>query len=326
MTESFSQLPSLNALKVFDAVARQGSMAKAASEQNITPSAVTHHLHKLEEFLGVKLLTRTPNSIALTPEGQHYFEAIRPAFDILAAATADLMQREFDEPLRISCVPTLGNSWLATQLATLEQRLPGVSIQCDFSPVLINFDRDLVDLAIRYGSGEYPDADSDLLFIDKVAPVCTPETAQLIRTADDLLNITRLPSPETTPEGQSMWYYWANACYDAAFARKADVSGGAMLKSTRFTVEALKVSQCVAIIDYATASKDIRLGRLVSPLGKWIDAPYGYYILTPKRRSQRDATRQLKTLLKRAVHMLIPPETVMSAPRKRGNEDIEDHS
>lgn len=309
MSKDASKLPPLNSLKVFDAVARCANMSKAAAALNIAPSSVTQHLRKLEAYIGVKLLTRTANSIALTQEGKRYSAAVRPAFDILAAATSSLLCQEDDEPLRVSCVPTLANSWLAAQLAALDERMPGVSIQCDFSPVPVNFDRDHVDFAIRYGAGTYPDADSELLFVDKVAPVCTPLTARLIKSADDLLKIARLSSPDATAEGYSMWYYWATACYGPEFAQKIDGYKGLALNSSRFTVEALKVGESVAIIDHITASPDLRQGLLVAPLGRWIEAPYGYHLLTPKRRMPRLATKQLKVLLKKTADLLKPPQS-----------------
>ncbi|MER9216724.1 LysR substrate-binding domain-containing protein [Mesorhizobium sp. M0663] len=304
-----SKLPPLNSLKAFDAVARYANMSKAAAALNIAPSSVTQHLRKLEAYIGVKLLTRTANSIALTQEGKRYSAAVRPAFDILAAATSSLLSQEDDEPLRVSCVPTLGNSWFAAQLAALEERMPGVSIQCDFSPVPVNFDRDHVDFAIRYGAGTYPDADSEPLFLDKLAPVCTPLTARLIKNAHDLLKIARLSSPDATAEGHSMWYYWANACYGPEFAQKIDGFKGSVLNSSRFIVEALKVGESVAIIDHMTASPDLRRGLLVAPLGQWVDAPYGYHLLTPKRRMPRVATKQLKALLKKTADLLKPPQS-----------------
>jgi LysR family glycine cleavage system transcriptional activator len=287
-------------------------MSKAALELGVSPPSVTHHLQTLEEFLGIKLITRTTNSITLTPQGRMYSEAIRPGFDILINATHSLMRHEIGEPLRITCVPTLGISWLAEQLAALELRLPGLHIQCDFSPIPMSFDRDMVDFAIRYGGGDYADADSELLFIDKVAPVCTPETARLIENVDDYLKITRLSTPDLMPEGRSMWYYWAKSLYGKEYARNVDVSSGQALKSARFTVEVLKVSQSVAIMDYVTAGEEVQRGNLVSPFNQWIDAPYGYYLLTPKRRSQREATKQLRTLLKRTVNQSARPATKMA--------------
>lgn len=312
MSDDASKLPPLNSLKAFDAVARYASMSKAAKALNIAPSSVTQHLHNLEAYIGVKLLTRTANSIALTQEGKRYSAAVRPAFDILAAATSSLLSQEDDEPLRVSCVPTLGTSWFAAQLASLEERMPGLSIQCDFSPVPVNFDRDHVDFAIRYGAGTYPDADSELLFLDKVAPVCTPLTARLIKTADDLLKMARLSSPDATAEGHSMWYYWANTCYGREFAKTIDDFKGLMLNNSRFIIEALKVGKSVAITDHMTASPDLRQGLLVAPLGQWIDAPYGYYLLTPKRRMPRVATKQLKALLKKTADLLKPPQSTES--------------
>jgi LysR family transcriptional regulator, glycine cleavage system transcriptional activator len=279
-------------------------MAKAAAEMGVSPPSVTHHLQTLEEFLGVKLVTRTANSISLTQKGEAYSEAIRNGFDILAMATDLLSQKEVDDPLSISCVPTLGNSWFASQLNELEKQMPGLVIQCDFSPVPVDFEQNRLDLAIRYGVGEYPYADSELLFVDKLAPVCTPELARRIREPDDLLSVIRLRSSETTPEGRSLWYHWGAACFGEAFAERIDTATGPVLSSSRFLVEALKASNHISIVDYVTANEELKRGALVSPFDNWVDAPFGYYLLTPKRRAPRIATRHLKSLMKQNLHLI----------------------
>lgn len=305
MTDRTSKLPPLNAIRAFDAVARLGSMAKAASELGVSPSSVTHHLQTLEEFLGTNLVTRTTNSIKLTPRGQAYSEAIRPGFDILIQSTDSLRQGKMDEPLRISCVPTLANAWFAAQMAKFETRYPGVLVHCDFSPEPVRFDHKPVDLAIRYGPGSYADADAELLFRDKIAPVCTPETAKAIHTADDILSIKGLPTTEITSEGLTIWQYWALHQYGEKFAAKVDVSHGQSYQSARFTVEALKASACITVMDYVTVREEINRGTLVNPLSKWVDAPNAYYLLTPKRRSAREQTKRLKAMLKRTIGQIL---------------------
>lgn len=299
---SQSKLPPLNAVRVFDAVSRQGNMSKAARELGVSAPSVTHHLRTLEEFLGVKLISRTANSMTLTTKGKIYSEAIRSGFDILVHATDSLMRDEINDPLRISCVPTLANAWLAGQLVQLEKQIPGILIQCDFSPIPVNFHHDSIDLALRYGAGEYPDADSQLLFVDKVAPVCTPELAQRIQGPEDFLSVIRLQSPEKTSDHRSLWYHWGNMNFGHEFAEKIEVASGPTLQSSRFTVETLKVNNSVALLDYVSASEDLRKGNLVSPLELWVQAPFGYYLLTPKRRIPRDATRQLKAILRRNIY------------------------
>ncbi|HET7413075.1 MAG TPA: LysR substrate-binding domain-containing protein [Pararhizobium sp.] len=296
------RLPPLNAIRAFDAVARQGNMSKASLELGVSPPTVTHHLQTLEEFLGIKLVVRTSNSMSLTKKGKAYSEAIRHGFDILTNATDALVQDEINDPLRISCVPTLSNAWFANRLTELEKQYPGLDIQCDFSPTPVSFDQDRYDLAIRYGEGHYPDADSQLLFVDKVAPVCAPELAQRIRESNDLLEVPRLRSPEMTPDQRSLWYHWGLLTFGKEFADKIDVTGGTILQSARFIVEALKVNECVALLDYASVSAELRSGHLASPLGLWVDAPFGYHLLTPKRRTPRAPVRVLKVLLKRNIH------------------------
>ncbi|MFV3015086.1 LysR family transcriptional regulator, partial [Pseudomonas sp. KHB2.9] len=79
-------LPPLLALRAFEAVARHLSFIKAAHELSVTQSALSHQVHKLEQYLGKPLFVRRTRAIDLTADGQHYYEQIRPALDLIAAA------------------------------------------------------------------------------------------------------------------------------------------------------------------------------------------------------------------------------------------------
>ena len=117
--------PPLNALKVFDAVVRLGSMNKAANELGIAPSSVTQHIRNLEDHVGGDLFDRSANAISLNVRGRAYSKGILDAFDTIHQATGAISQEISNAPLRISCVPTLAGPWLAEQLAIIEREFPG---------------------------------------------------------------------------------------------------------------------------------------------------------------------------------------------------------
>lgn len=309
MAKQNQSLPPLNALKVFDAVARLGSMNKAAAELHISPSSVTQHVRNVEVYFNAKLVDRTPNSMELTAFGKSYARQIRPAFDIITSVTETFSETYGADSLVMSCAPSLANSWLASQLAALKEKFPNIAVCCDFTPAVVDFDREEIDIAIRYGAGHYPDADADLLFVDKVAPVCREALSKRVKFPDDLLTIERLSSVEHTEGEESLWEYWGRLHFTDEFAKKLKPDSASTYRSSRFTAEALKISDAIAILDHTSVYDDLQAGHLICPLGRWVDAPFGYYMLTPKRRSIKPAVKVLKSLLRRNATNIRVPET-----------------
>ncbi|MEP1611869.1 MAG: LysR substrate-binding domain-containing protein [Roseobacter sp.] len=301
MTKSKNIMPPLNALKAFDAVARLGSMNKAARVLGIAPSSVTQHIRNLEDYIGTDLFDRQANAIALNERGRAYAEQVQTAFDTIQSATGQIATDIENDPVRISCVPTLGGAWLAEQLAAVKADFPGVAIRCDFSPTLVDFEVDEIDLAIRYGSGEYPGAISDCIHVDQVAPICTPETARHLITPRDLLNVTRLDSAESAPDGRSLWAYWAAEALGGDIAAQMGNPAQWALQSSQFSIEVLRATPTVAILEHSIIRKHIEAGVLVAPLELWVPAPFGYHIVASKRRPLRPAAKRLKALLKRSA-------------------------
>lgn len=301
MAKAKDVTPPLNALKAFDAVARLGSMNKAANALGIAPSSVTQHIRNLEDHVGGDLFTRSANSISLNERGQAYSRKILAAFDTIQEATGAISQEISNEPIRISCVPTLADCWLAGQFAAIQAQFPDIEIRCDFSPALADFDAGETDIAIRYGSGEYPGTCAALIHIDTLAPVCTPETAMRIKQSGDLKDTIRLDSAETAPNGVSLWAYWAALSGGETLARQCDAGPLWTLQSSRFAVEVLRATPSIAILERSVVQHDLASGTLVTPFDMWVPAPFGYYIVTSRRRVLSPAAKRLKSLLKHAA-------------------------
>ncbi len=307
MTKPTNMMPPLNALKAFDAVARLGSMNKAATDLGIAPSSVTQHIRNLEDYIGADLFDRQANAIALNARGRAYAEHVQTAFDTIQSATGSVATDIGNAPLRISCVPTLAGTWLAAQLAAVESEFPGLAIRCDFSPTPVEFESDEVDLAIRYGSGEYPGAIADRFHVDQIAPVCTPETAQRLLLPEDLLRVTRLDNAESAPDGRSLWAYWAAEALGDDMAAQVGKPAQWALQSSQFSIEVLCATPTVATLEHSVVRRHIEAGELVAPLEMWVQSPYGYYIVSSKRRPLRPAAKRLKSLLKRNAKQHFAP-------------------
>ncbi|MEM9910923.1 MAG: LysR family transcriptional regulator [Pseudomonadota bacterium] len=304
--------PPLNALKVFDAVVRLGSMNKAAIELGIAPSSVTQHIRNLEDYVGGDLFERTANAISLNARGEAYSKSILGAFDTIHQATDKISQDIRDTPIRISCVPTLAGSWLAEQLAIVECEFPGQKIRCEFSPILADFAADDVDLAIRYGSGDYPGTITDLIYTDMLAPVCTPAMAAKLRRPDDLGSCLRLDSAESAPSGLSIWRYWAHLAGGEALERRFETQCPWVVQSSVFSLEVLQSVPSVAILERTVAQQYLDNGSLVAPFDLWVSAPYGYHLVTSKRRALQPSAKRMKSLLKQSIQEHFPKKTSSS--------------
>lgn len=300
--------PPLNALKVFDAVVRLGSMNKAASELGISPSSVTQHIRNLEDYVGGDLFDRTANAISLNERGQAYSKTILTAFDTIHHATETISNEISNAPLRISCVPTLAGPWLVEQLAIIETEFPEQKIRCEFSPALADFAADDVDLAIRYGSGDYPGATTELIYTDVLAPVCTPKMAEKLRSPDDLGECLRLDSVESAPSGLSIWRHWASLNGGDGLEKRVEANSPWILQSSSFSIDVLQAVPSVAILERAMVQPHLDQGSLVAPFDMWVTAPYGYYIATSNRRVLQPCAKRMASLLKRSVkdHFHLP--------------------
>src|ERR1700728_1336867 len=169
------RLPSLNGLRAFEAAARHLSFTLAASELNVTQTAISHQIRRLEEELGIRLFVRKNRALALTPEARDYLPGIRAAFNDLRLATDRLLHKENDRVLTVSTLASLAAKWLLPRLTAFQEAHPGIDVRITTSTSLVDFQRDDVDAAIRYRRGQWAGLRSDWLMADELFPVCRPE-------------------------------------------------------------------------------------------------------------------------------------------------------
>ncbi len=144
-------LPSLSSVRSFEAAARHGSFTLAADELAVTQSAVSLQVRKLEAYLGKKLFVRQSRKVELTADGIQYFEACRRVLSDLENATRQMLDRDRNEVLIVSTIPTIGQLWLMPRLAsfTATHRHIEVRVVSDIRP--LDMQADGVDIAIRVG-------------------------------------------------------------------------------------------------------------------------------------------------------------------------------
>src|SRR5260370_19225983 len=174
MREMTARLPSLNGLRAFEAAARHLSFTVAASEVNVTQTAISHQIRRLEQELGISLVVRQNRALALTPEARDYLPGVRAAFNDLRLATDRVLRKDNDRVLTVSTLASLAAKWLLPRLSTFQEAHPGIDVRITTSTALVDFKGGDVDAAIRYGRGHWPGLRADWLTADQLFPVCSP--------------------------------------------------------------------------------------------------------------------------------------------------------
>jgi LysR family transcriptional regulator, glycine cleavage system transcriptional activator len=274
------RLPSLTALRAFEAAARHASFTKAADELAVTQGAVSHQVKALEAELGVKLFHRLHQGLALTPTGQAYLPVVREAFDRLAAGTSQLVKRERTGLLTVSMSPNFAQKWMLHRVGTFAAAHPDIELRISPSIPRVDFARDDVDMAIRHGDGRWPDLNVARLCAEALFPVCMPTVRDgppALKSPGDLSRV-----PLLRDQGWEDWPLWL----EAAGVPQIEAKGPAYDYKS-MAIDAACQGQGVAMARTALAVADLLSGRLVRPFDIALPAPYAYFIVTPKTTAQR---------------------------------------
>jgi len=185
------QIPPLNHLRALEAAIRHQSFTKAADELNVTQGAVSRHVKALEEYLGFPLVERINNNLVIPSESQQYAVTLSRAFDMVHKATQDLKTGRHRTVIRLHSYTNFALRWLVPNLPAFQALHPEIEIRVSTGGTDIDFGTDEVDVGVRYGLGDWPDARAELLFRDELLPVCSPQlaAAHAFREPADLLKV-----------------------------------------------------------------------------------------------------------------------------------------
>jgi DNA-binding transcriptional LysR family regulator len=178
MDNPLRRLPSLDALKGFDAAARHLSFTRAASELSLTQSAISRQVQTLEEQLGVRLFVRGVRKLTLTPEGERLHRAAAQALADLAEVCAGLRAGQRRPRVTVSAAISIAALWLVPRLGQFQERHPEVDVRLSADNRTVDLAREEVDVALRYGPPELMPSDALLLFDEIVFPVAAPVIAR----------------------------------------------------------------------------------------------------------------------------------------------------
>jgi LysR family transcriptional regulator, glycine cleavage system transcriptional activator len=279
-------LPPLNALRAFEAAARHLSFTKAARELHVTQAAVSHQIKGLEEYLGVPLFHRHRKAVLLTEAGQLCLPGLRDGFDRLAAAVDSIRNLDSANVLTVTTPPSFAAKWLVPHLDQFRKAHPDFEVRIDASTNLVDFERENVDVAIRYGSGSYPGLESELLFEIEVFPVCSPRLCKGrhgLRTPPDLKFHTLLHTEWRARGEEPDWRMWLLA----AGAADVDWTRGPQFNDVTVAIQAAIEGQGVALGRGALVAADLKAGRLVRPFKLSVAGRFRYYLVYPAAALKR---------------------------------------
>ena len=277
-----ARLPSLNGLRAFEAAARHLSFTNAALELNVTQTAISHQIRRLEEELGLRLFERKNRSLALTPKAAEYLPGIRAAFQDLRFATDRLLRKDGDKVLTISLMTSLATKWLLPRLSTFQEQHPDIDVRITTSAELVDFRRGDVDAAIRYGRGQWKDLHADWLMADQMFPVCSPALLKGPNALKKPEYIARFTLLHTTSYNDD-WRLWLTA---AGLPTEIAKNPGLTFDLSFMTVQAAIDGIGIAIGHTSFVQDDIAKGRLVAPFDVTLPQDAGYYFVVPEENTQ----------------------------------------
>lgn len=290
-------LPSLNGLRAFEAAARHLSFTRAADELNVTQTAISHQIRRLEEQLGIPLFVRRNRALALTREAEAYLPAVRTAFDDLRQATARLRRPASDGLLVVSTTASLAAKWLVTRVAGFQDAHPGIEVRISTSAQLVDFNREAVDMAVRYGHGKWPGVRADWLMAEDMFPVCSPallDGAHPLRGPQDLEHHTLLHATVSRED----WQLWLTAAgLPATWATRRGLSFDQSFMATQAAMDGLGV----ALGRSNFVEDDIAAGRLVVPFDIVLPAQAGFYVVAPEANADAPKIKLFRDWLMQSV-------------------------
>lgn len=274
-------LPPLNAVRAFEASARNCSFTLAAAELCVSQGAISRHIACLEQWLQVKLFTRVHRGVELTPQGRAFFNVVKSTLDLLESGTREVRRSPDENRLRLKLPPTFAMRWLVPRLVRFHARHPNVDVQITTSHANADFDREDVDISI-YSWPEPPTGPNYRRVLSEVLlPVCAPSLLRNgppLREPADLEHHVLLCSLNRPSD----WPTWVTA----AKVDHIDGNRGLKFENAALAYQAAIDGLGVMIAQWAFVEDDLATGRLVAPFELRAPTKRAYFLATPPHREK----------------------------------------
>ena len=279
------RLPSLNALKAFEAAARHESFTRAAEELFVTQGAVSHQVKALEAELGFKLFNRERQGLVITEAGREYLNVVRDAFDRIALGTARVTQQQKSGVLTVSTSPDFAAKWLVHRLGRFSELHPEIDLRVAAHMHHVDFAREDVDMAVRHGVGDatWSGLDGVRLCTEALFPVLSPQLlpARGLKPASILKPASVLKLPLLHLDDRKTWARWL----EVANVQPSKPLTGLVMNRASMVIDAAVNGQGIALARTTLAAWDLINKRLVAPFSEVLPISTAYWIVSPKATS-----------------------------------------
>ncbi|KRG36818.1 LysR family transcriptional regulator [Psychrobacter sp. P11G3] len=259
-------LPALTSLRVFETAGKCLSFTKAASQLNVTQSAVSRQIKHLEDYLGVPLFVRRHHRLELTAAGQQLLSKLEQSFNLMETAVQELRDPNQRQKLTLLFPPTFATRWLAPRLADFHIHSPELQLSIHNN----DSEHNIFDCHIRFGRTARPNHYSELIMLEQHVAVCAPNLLEQAQQLNgNLLHIIH--------EGQRLpvWENWLQA---AGLTGGVNVDGGMEFSTLDQVSNAAINGAGFAIVDKRMISHELKMGTLVPFSQVEVSGPYGYWL------------------------------------------------
>ncbi|MBO9096850.1 MULTISPECIES: LysR substrate-binding domain-containing protein [unclassified Rhizobium] len=268
----------LNALRVFDAVARMNSFTKAGVELGMTQTAVSYQIKLLEENVGELLFVRQPRAISLTEAGERLAPKVSEAFELLQQAMVSVRQAAA-ETLTIHSTATFGQQWLSRHIGAFQLLHPHIAVRLVTTSILADFNRDSADVAIRWGTGDWPGLTCHKIMAMEFTPMLSRDAAARVGGIHAPIDLLKLP---IISAGDVWWKQWFEAAgvHDPGLERYPKNEFGTQVLEAGLAM----TGEGVAMLNPAHFEDDVAAGRLYQPFALTCIDARDYWLAYPEGR------------------------------------------
>jgi LysR family transcriptional regulator, glycine cleavage system transcriptional activator len=281
------RLPPLGALRAFEAVARHGSMSRAARELNVTQGAVSRQVALLQATLHMKLVVRTGRGIVLTDLGQRLFTGIKASFERLRDTIDELAADAGGSTVSITTLPTVATRWLIPRVNSFQESNPDITLDVRSTAALADLALPTFDLAIRYGEGRWPAVRAQLLFEVKHFPVCSPAFLEKHGPIRAPLDLEKLPLIHKV--SRQWWLDWMHAVGISS----ARLRGGIIVDEYELAIQLALDGQGIALARDALIGQELANGSLQRVFDASVALPRAFYLCHAEARPLSQAARRV---------------------------------
>ena len=291
-------LPPLSALRAFEAAARHMSFSKAADELHVTPAAVSHQIHALEQDLGIRLFHRMNRSIALTASARVLLPGLTEAFAGIQSSVRRLRAHNDTGTLTVTASPSFAAKWLVLRLQRFQKQYPEIDVRISATDAIVDLAKGDFDIAIRYGAGRYSGLEVELLLKNEVFPACSP---QLLANGPPLRTPADLPAHalihDQAVERDPLvptWSMWLKA----AGVTNVPAITGLSFNNMHLALDAAISGHGVVLAQSTIAAADLAAGRLVRLFSLALPDQFAFYIVTAPGALERLKVRAFRDWLR----------------------------